>query len=368
MPKIRKATAIIMVNLFVLIGLFLLSEGLASTYLVVREALTSQPLAERSHTEYDPELGWVNTPNVHIPDMYGPGIYFTTNSQSFRNTEDFSLQVPPGVVRIICSGDSFTLGYGVDNEHTWCQLLTAHDDRLQTVNMGQGGYGVDQAYLWYRRDGTRLDHDIHLLALITLDFDRMKSDDFMGYGRPVLEWREGRPVNTNTPVPRRAFYVPFLSRTLPLILRFDSARLATKALRKLTGDRGAAGREDAEIRAVVDGIFAELLRLNREKNSIPVLVYLPTLEDYMAEPAVEWRRFVRDEAHEKGIFFIDLIAELRKLPPHEVTNKFIPFGEVDFQGAAGHYSAEGNAYIAGVLTEKLLGIPEVSDRLAAANR
>ena len=51
--------------------------------------------------------------------------------------------MPPGKTRIICSGDSFTLGFGVDNEHTWPQQLAARNANLETVNMGQGGYGAD---------------------------------------------------------------------------------------------------------------------------------------------------------------------------------------------------------------------------------
>ena len=46
------------------------------------------------------------------------------------------------------------------------------DPRFESVNMRQGGYGLDQAYLWYQRDGTRLAHDVHIFAFIfddTLD-------------------------------------------------------------------------------------------------------------------------------------------------------------------------------------------------------
>ena len=60
------------------------------------------------------------------------------------------------------------------------------DPRLETLNMGQGGYGVDQAYLWYKRDAAKFEHQVHLLAFITDDFVRMQSDRFRGYGKPVI--------------------------------------------------------------------------------------------------------------------------------------------------------------------------------------
>src|SRR5262244_1013414 len=192
-------------------GLFLiLIEGLASYGLLVYDLVRLRSVSERRHTKYDPDLGWVNEPDVYIPDMYGPGVYLRTNAQGFRNNHDITTAVPDGKARIICSGDSFTLGFGVDNAHTWCELLSSLEPRLETVNMGQGGYGVDQAYLWYKRDGAKFNHHVHLLAFITGDFSRMKYDSFLGYGKPVLDIENGMLVVKNVPVPRRNYYFPWI--------------------------------------------------------------------------------------------------------------------------------------------------------------
>lgn len=53
--------------------------------------------------------------------------------------------VPPGRYASSARGGSFTLGYGVGDADTWCALLQTIDPRLETVNMGQAGYGLDQA-------------------------------------------------------------------------------------------------------------------------------------------------------------------------------------------------------------------------------
>jgi hypothetical protein len=196
-------------NIAVFLLLAVLIEGASSLLLFAGRALRVRPIAERRHTIYDPELGWVNEANRRIPNMYGPGIYLTTNSQGFRGDRDFGEAVPLGKHRIICSGDSVTFGYGVDDDHTWCQLLTAMDSRLETVNMAQGGYGVDQAYLWYKRDGGRLRHDILILAPIKDDFLRMQFNSFRGYGKPLLVLKDGALQVSNVPVPRRAYYVPW---------------------------------------------------------------------------------------------------------------------------------------------------------------
>lgn len=108
---------------------------------------------------------------------------------------------------MICSGDSFTLGYGVRDDETWCHQLMQLDDRLETVNMGQGGYGFDQAYLWFRRDGVRLAHHVQVFAFISDDFRRMERVEFIGYAKPVLRVVGDSLRVDNVPVPRRGYGV-----------------------------------------------------------------------------------------------------------------------------------------------------------------
>jgi hypothetical protein len=157
--------------------LFLLFEGFSSIALIVHQVACCRVVfAGRLHSRYDRELGWVGIPNLYAADVYGPGKYVKTNSLGYRNQRDFDRRVPPGNVRVLCSGDSMTFGLGVANDDAWCQALEARDPRLQTVNMGQSGYGIDQMFLWYRRDIDRLDADVHILAAIDNDFVRMLSD------------------------------------------------------------------------------------------------------------------------------------------------------------------------------------------------
>ncbi|NEQ35404.1 MAG: hypothetical protein F6K40_03400 [Okeania sp. SIO3I5] len=229
-------------------------------------------MSEIRHTQYDELLGWVNIPNVDIPNMYGEGIYFKTNSQSLRNNQDFSINIPPNKVRIICSGDSFTMGWGVSNDQTWCQLLISINQRLQTINMGQGGYGIDQVYLWYKRDGTKFEHNIQIFAFITDDFVRMQRAKSLGYGKPLLSLENGELVNHNFPVPRGAFLVPKITEGSRYIQELRFLGLWQILFpRKLETDNQYV----AQTPAIAMKIFEELAEINREKNSKLVVVYLP---------------------------------------------------------------------------------------------
>ncbi len=365
--KVRKGFALLIVNIIVVALLFFLCEGAASFILFWQTVSLSPPLAERQHTAYDELLGWVNRPNVTIEDMYGPGLELQTNGQGFRNRHTFEATVPPGQVRLICSGDSFTLGYGVGNEATWCHQLSELDERLQTVNMGQGGYGIDQAYLWYKRDAAPLDHDLHLFSFITIDFERMQQREFLGYGKPLLRVEGEEIIVDNVPVPQRAFYLPWLTHNREAIGRLTSVQVMRQLFQETdTVQAEVANKDTAAPEVVAGAILKDLLRLNRAKDSTLVLVYLPTLGDYdpaQATATERWREFLAVAAADTGVAYIDLVAALRDLPPAQVGPLFIPEGTVEFPGAAGHYSVEGNRWVAEEVYEALRELPEVTEKL-----
>jgi len=191
--RLKRAAGILLAVVLVLA----LLEGLASFGLFAFDLAVegAGPVPERTHTRHDPDLGWANVPGARAADLYGPGLGVTINAQGFRNAADFPVAVPPGKVRVVCSGDSFTFGFGVADGESWPARLAALDDRLETVNMGQAGYGIDQSYLWYLRDGRGVEHRLHVLAAVVDDVWRMRGDNFLGYGKPMLKLDGGRLVS-----------------------------------------------------------------------------------------------------------------------------------------------------------------------------
>src|SRR5262249_38750161 len=95
--RMRSLLRVVAINVLVLAAPLVGAGGLASSLLVGRQVLQAHHgPAERRHTRYDRELGWVNIPNLDIPDMYGPGVRLRTNGQGFRNDHDIAETVPPG--------------------------------------------------------------------------------------------------------------------------------------------------------------------------------------------------------------------------------------------------------------------------------
>jgi hypothetical protein len=336
---------LVLANAGVALMLLCLIEGVSSFLLTGRLVFADRSSLRR--TEYDQELGWVNRSDVFIENAYGPGGHFTTNSQRWRGRRNFSRAVPDGKIRIVCSGDSFTVGYGVDDDHTWCELLSRMDQRLETVNLGVEGYGVDQAYLWYKRNEQRLDHDIHIFAFITDDFRRMQRDTFEGYSKPVLRMRDNALVRENRP-----YSVAW--RTVSSRL----GELRTFQLLQAVARKFAANGEPTRIRTdaapteeVVARIFAELRRANQAKRSVLVLVYLPVLGDYVEKhpDTSQWQAYVTAEASRNGHLLLDLTEALHSLSPGRARDLF----------TRGHYTLEGNKYFAEILYQRLRALPDV---------
>jgi hypothetical protein len=355
---------------------FLILEGLCST-LFVAYKLWSTKKPSRTFLQYDPDLGWASIPNFYDKNYFAPGIYMRTNSRGFRANEEFTERVPPGKLRIICSGDSQTQGFGVDNDHTWCQLLESIDLRLQTVNMGEGGYAPDQMYLWYKRDGTVFDHNVQFFAVNTYDLSNLQAKSLGLYGKPVLEVRNGELVTSNVPVPKQS---PFLHR-LGLKRNQIADVYNENKLRSITllgwlfrwalparTPPLSNGPTDQQ-RQVFDKMVEDLQTINKQKNSVLVLVYLPaTWYDYEEDGASRaWRSFIREVSVKRGVAFFDLVDEFQKLPVTMKDGMFIwaGSGAVRYSSEApGHLDDQGQEWVAKELYGGLLSIPEVVEMLA----
>jgi hypothetical protein len=363
--KLRRATVFALFNIAAVLVLLLLAEGAASVYYAFRAAFATPPVAESLYTEYDRDLGWINLPNLYLPNMYGPGRFMRTNSQRFRNERDFTPSVPPGKTRIICSGDSFTLGFGVDNEHTWPHQLASHDANLETVNMGQGGYGADQAYLWYKRDGAALAHGIQIFAIISPDVFRMQHAAFNGYGKPVLAVDNDHVVATNVPVPRTMeVWSPRLVCTENALANLSITRMLRRVFKfKAAAHLTDSKEQNEETAWVLSTMLDDLRQTNRAQSSVLVLAYLPTREELGGGVGASWRGFLGEYARQHGVVYFDLMDDFRKLPPAELDKMFIAPGAVDFPGAAGHYTEAGNAFVADLAYQRLMANPETAAKM-----
>jgi hypothetical protein len=337
------------INALVLAAILIVIEGTVSWFLVSRDIVVLPWVAE-PYTRYDPDLGWVNKPNVTLQNMFGTGAWVQTNGQAFRNTRDTAPAVAPGRYRVVCSGDSFTFGDGVDNDHTWCQQLAARDPRIEPVNLGEGGYGADQAYLRYLRDARDLQHQAHVFAFIADDFVRMEEPTFLGFGKPILAIENGALVARNIPVPSRATEYPWLIAIPRALKATRTGELIARALKKYRPAASTSGepqaQRDARTRTIIRMMLANLKRAGDARETRLVLLYQPVLYDLDTARPNSWMVFVEDTARELQIPLVNVLDEMRFR--NDAADMFLQTGS-----AGGHYSNAGHALVADALFKRL---------------
>jgi len=352
--------------LAILLGL-LLVEGIASAGMFLYDVIfkSESPIAERTHTQYDEQIGWVSVTSQRFEDLYGPGGTLTTNALGFRGAAEVTPQIPLGKVRVLCSGDSYTLGYGVGDEATWPYDLSQIEPRFETVNLGQGGYGIDQSFLWFRRVSEPLSYDVHVFAFIDDDFARMRQDNFSGYGKPIIRLQGGELVVGNVPVPRSGYFSPWMTQNSQLLRQVRLITLWDRIWASLPGPVLEHPTLDInETLGSALAIFQLVAQMDQQKQAVSVFAYLPREVDYGQEM---WLRpILRAEMAKRGLLYVDVAEALAKLPPEQIPPLYLRADDVDYPGAAGHYTPAGNRFVAEVLAAKLREFPQVVERLKAA--
>ncbi len=344
-------------------GLILL-EGLASlmwlavdarAFVRARPTIQSARLEEH-HSQHDAQLGWRHIPGKRIADFYGPGATITINADGFRGTEPILDRKPADRFRLVFLGDSLTMGYGVDDRQTYPFLLETLNPRLQTVNMGQGGYSIGQCYLWYKELSERLDADALIFAFIVDDLRRMgETLTENGYSRPGFALEEGRVVAGNQPVPQKIDIGEPVFEAGEWTRFIVGHNAISRTISSAVGLFRPEPSGDPDLLAVTLAMFDALHDDCRAKNRPFVLVLLPTffeipgMEAYDEEMGRLNRTLaasVGAHAAGRGIPFIDLYPAVTSLPVEQIRPLFL-------DETYHHYSPAGNALIARTLDDRL---------------
>jgi len=305
------------------IGILLL-EGLLSFLWMAPDYAQSRASAARAvtlredfHAQHDPDLGWSHIPGKHVEDIYGPGRSITINRDGFRGPVDYVGQKPQDRFRVVCLGDSFTLGYGVDDPATYPAQLERFNPGVQAVNMGQGAYSVGQCYLWFQRDGGRLEADALVAMFILDDIWRMTQGRMAnGAAMPRFELAAGRLHVGGQPLPEKiAAGEPLDDGGGLLGFLFERSALFRTVGLAVRPVRAAHDTPDYEQQLrVATVIIGELYRDASEKNVPMVLVLMPELIE-LQDPArrEQYQRVaggILEIARAGGIPAFDLFPDL----------------------------------------------------------
>jgi hypothetical protein len=98
---------------------------------------------------------------------------FRINQQGMRDDRDFAYEKPPGVMRIVSLGDSFTIGYEVDVDRTFSAVLerelTDAGYDVDVLNAGVSGFSNAEEALYLERELLKYDPDVVVLSYFIND-------------------------------------------------------------------------------------------------------------------------------------------------------------------------------------------------------
>ena len=330
-------------------------------------ALIDEYLRDQTgYMAYDADLGWTNRPSSCTQDRK-----YCANSAGLRSDREFTKQIPPGVLRISLFGDSFIHGHDVDLRGSLApqleSALAARGVPAQALNFGVGGYGIDQAYLRYSRDGARFDTDIiveglqlenvarHLMVFRLIAYPQSK----IPFSKPRFYFEGPSLLVANKPTiaPDRvpAALATFESSPLRRYEFFYTEKYRPYWWRKsrLLSVLADARHKDESVdvmRRDGEGIQLTLAILDRFKNDVSVtgkpflLVYLPLKDNLAAQLRGEkdpWDPYVN--MFRKDFRIVDPTARLLEIARRKGVDAVAPC----------HYSAEGNRAVAEALADAI---------------
>lgn len=133
-----------------------------------------QPMLPRYVTAGDFGIR-VNMPNkdyVHTTPDYT--VHLHTNSKGIRAPKDIPYTKKEGVTRIVLLGDSFGMGYGVNLEDSFSEVMrrkleTSWGSPVEIINLSVSGFGTAEQLLMFQNEGAKYQPDIVISTWHTTD-------------------------------------------------------------------------------------------------------------------------------------------------------------------------------------------------------
>jgi hypothetical protein len=337
-----------------------------------RAAVDAYLSSSSSFLVYDPYLGWSHRPNARTSDLL-----HRTNSAGLRADREYGHEMRSGMFRVAMFGDSFILGSEVDQSDApgaqLERLLKLRGLDAEVLNFGVGGFGFDQAYLRYRRDGSQYDTSVVVQGLQLENIGRNVTifrivavpATVIPFSKPRYVLRNGTMELVNQPAVRAEDVPATLAnfRKWPLAKyeasyaeRYErhwyTPSLLISTLVEVWNTRNGAQTPDASGLYAVDGegmnITVRLLEAYRHEVTSTgkpfVLVYLPRAETISAGLTGRPDPWQAHRDRLRGFTIVDPSPAMVRYAKEHGIASLIP----------GHYSSAGYRIVAEALADALL--------------
>lgn len=262
------------------------------------------------------------------PANHEPPFYISTNSMGLRSNQEITFSLPENTKRIVCLGDSYTFGFGVEDNETYPFYLQERLNegthgagwRYQVINAGfASGVATDAQYLYLKKKGVKFSPEIVTLGFcIANDFIDMSKNKWV-HGKDGKLEKIFNPESRKIPdfIKRTAIYVAL--KTLLLEKRIEPKNVEPINVGMM---------ERAKF------LFKEIKALGNEKGFKFILIMIPPIKLLNNNSADGYDERIKELTffcQQNEIPYIDLSTELN-------TSHIFP-GKV-------HFNKKGNIKVA----------------------
>lgn len=329
--------------------------------------------------QLDPEIGWVNRPNLDAEARdLDQIVRFRTNPDGLVPVET-RRERKPGVLRIMVFGDSMVVGRSVRQEETYTARMEARLREagldVEVINAGVQGYSTDQALLLLERLLPLYSPDVVLFGSTLNDFGGNEVSNNNAQAKPrfllvgadlhLVPAQIGDEVRHFATGPRAWIQWSALYRALQPRIFSLRARFSGWEQRNLIGMMQEIFVDPASLEQFDWPLFAALIeRMQRSSNASGARFFLfshpevaevwpPYIEKIRQElgprvirydPLAAQRR-VQEAAQEVGVEFLPVAPAFREHPERG------PFHLIPYDA---HLGPAGHQFLAEVLADELL--------------
>ena len=293
--------------------------------LVVASVLTEIGLRIVDHPLSKPYLdyvAWYEPSEVYghqlVPGFEGIGplnVPVRINSHGFRDIEH---TLEKGVtLRILALGDSFTFGWGVSFEQTYLQQLEqmlqgATGKRIETINTGVPGWGLNQYYLFLKKVGVQYAPDIIVLAYFVDDLYSSIIQEAIPVNeqyRPGLQYKGGilhhsRFYNFTKSLADQIRYKNRVTR-IPYLHSLDARRQEWSSRQQYLISV-IRQQDDDKYMTILHMYLQRINQIAKESNALLVVMFIPDLSQLHHQEVQYINRLLADNAREINIPFVDM--------------------------------------------------------------
>ncbi|MBI83300.1 MAG: hypothetical protein CMJ81_08905 [Planctomycetaceae bacterium] len=301
---------------------------------------------------FDQRLGWAPRPDlVKARTEHHPPV--STNSHGLRSLHEIPYAKPAGRQRIVTMGDSYTFGFGGEDEEIWPVVLDETLGGCEVVNLGVFAYGIDQQLLKLQDEGVKYSPDIVVVGLYedTADWVLLSFRDF---AKPRFQLVNDELQLSNVPVPSPA---ELLSRYQHRDPPSYAWHWLQQRFRRGSGTREVASSEHrATQQSLTRAIVRQMRREIGDCGAKMLVVFIPA-NLYTGDSAatIPLRDQLAAWSSELDYAFLDLQPAFVDFSTRELRTVF-----------SDHFNPLGNALVARAVADKLAELGWVAPPGAAA--